>query len=577
MVVVVGSSALACSTPELPVSDDTSVDVDDVDDDGGRDASTEANRGASSGDGEGAGDEDGSEGGNPLDPEIAESSRVRRITRVDLDRVLSDLLYLEAAVAQTFPDELPTLHGYFNDDALAVDGRFFTQLTHTAESLAARVRSESAAYTQLVGCTTADSACRDEFLRRFLTRAYRRSISDAELQAYQRLFDAGADLVGSGDAFADGVQLAVEAAIQSPHFIYRIERGTLDSAGERQLTAYEFATRLSFLLWGSIPDDELLAAADSEVLETPEAVAAMARRMTADPRATARILDFHRRWMQMDALQGVSRDPAVFPEFSAELVADVQQEFALFVEEVTVHEQGGVAQLLTAPFTFVNGNTDRIYGTGTGFDQTFARVDFDMNSPRGGLLTQPGFLTGHSSSNTTTSPILRGIFVLERLMCFHVAMPPPGAEATVPPEPAVQPVTTRDMFTWKTSMSECQSCHRVINPMGWAFEGFDAIGRYRTMENGAPIDASGTAIVSGMFEFDGARSLSSQLLESESLYTCYAQNWLEYAYGRPADDHDAVTLSELASGFSEAPFGAHDAMVSLAVSPRFRAFAESRP
>lgn len=579
VVLTVGISVPGCSTPDLPASEDTSADDDD-DDDG-----AETDHGSSSvGADETAGrmttrgdpdeGEDGSDDGVPSDPELARLSRVRRITRVDLDRVLSDLLYLDVAVAQTFPDELPTLDGYFNDDVLAVNARFITQLTQTAESLAARVRSEPAAYDQLVGCTTADTACRDAFLRRFLTRAYRRSASEAELQAYQRLFDAAAGLLASGDAFADGVQLAIEAALQSPHFIYRIERGAPDSEGERQLTSYELATRLSFLLWGSIPDDELLADAQADALDTSEAITSTAHRMAASPRTTARVLDFHRRWMQMDALLGVSRDPARFPEFSAELIVDLQQEFALFVEEVTVHERGGVAQLLTAPFAFVNGNTERVYGTGANLDQAFERVDFDAGSPRGGLLTQPAFLTGHSSSNTTTSPILRGVFVLDRLMCFDVPMPPPGAEATEPPQPAVEPVTTRDFFTWKTSMPECQTCHTLINPIGWAFEGFDAIGRYRTTENGASIDASGRATFPGMFEFDGARSLSSQLLEFEALYTCYAKNWLEYGYGRPMDAQDTATLTELASGFSQGSFGAHDAMVSLAVSPRFRAFAE---
>jgi hypothetical protein len=200
------------------------------------------------------------------------------------------------------------------------------------------------------------------------------------------------------------------------------------------------------------------------------------------------------------------------------------------------------------------------------FGSELSHITYPVDSARGGLLTQATFLNGHSSSATGTSPILRGTFVLRRLGCFVIPEPPANAVSQMPPAPENPPVTTRDLFTWKTSLSECTGCHNLINPVGFTFEEFDAVGRYRTEENGATVDASGQ--LQGI-AVNGAKELSAQLAKMPETAACYANNWLKYAYGRPASEADAKTLSELKVSLSSPGFGARDTLVRLARSASF--------
>jgi hypothetical protein len=336
-----------------------------------------------------------------------------------------------------------------------------------------------------------------------------------------------------------------------------------------RLTNHELASRLSFMFWGTMPDTELFAAASDGSLGTEEGFDQQLERLANDPRVAERSVDFHERWLQMGSLAGATKDAALYPFFNADLVANMREETRLFIQEVTVAESGGVFELLTAPYGFVSSELNEVYGFDGAFDTGFSRVDYPAESRRGGLLTQAAFLSGHSSSATTTSPILRGTFVLRHLMCIKIPEPPANAVSQTPPAPEQAPVTTRDLFTWKTSMDDCTSCHNLINPVGFAFEEFDAVGRYRTEENGAPVDASGQLSASRALSFNGVKELSTQLAALPETAACYAANWLEYAYGRPVTQADAKTLAELASSLGAPGFGAKDTLLRLARSAAF--------
>ncbi len=497
---------------------------------------------------------------------VPAASRVLRLSYGDYDRTVTDLLGLDVHASAVFPAEPPSLGPYEELGTLSVNERLYSELRIAAENLAAEVLATPDAYATVVPCTTEDAACRDQFLDSFLLRAYRRPPSAEERARLTSLFDGAGELVQSGNAFRDGVALVVEAVLQSAKFLYRVEvgSGTPDEDGTR-LDDYEIATRLSYLFWGTSPDAELLDAAAAGTLSTTDGLAQQAARLAADPRVRARVLDFHERWIQLDGLNGVEKDAARFPLYSPELLASMKAETRSFIETVTLEQGGAVHALLTSPIAFVDENLAPLYGLSGSFGPELTRVDLPVDGPRRGLLTQAAFLTGHSSASTRTSPILRGVFVLDRLACQKIPPPPPGAEMMEPEAPpATELLTTREYFEWKTSMATCGVCHKRINPAGFAFESFDAIGALRSTENGAPIDPTGSVTL-GQDElgFENTVEFVDGLAELAQTRVCYAQHWLRYAYGRAEADGDSRTLGLLTRDLERNDFGVRELLQGI--------------
>jgi len=503
---------------------------------------------------------------------VARTNRFRRLTLDEYDRSVRDLLGFDVGlISNDFPEELATLQGYFARGDLRVSDRLVVELERAAERLAAQAVNRAESYSTIVRCVSQDVACRDEFVRAFGLRTYRRPLSEVEVGRYQTLFDSAAELVASGDPFRDGVQLVVETMLQSPNFLYRVERGTgvSDEVGER-IDGYEAASRLSFMLWGSTPDDSLLTAAGAGELSTPEGVAQHARRLVDDPQVSTRVNDYHSRWLQLSALSAGSKDSTLFPEYTAGLVGSMLEETRRFVEEATLVSGGSLTALLTAPYGFVDARLAALYGLEGTFGDELQRVDFGPDDPRGGLLTQAGFLAGHSSASDRTSPILRGVFVLRRLLCQDIPDPPPNAQSTEPPPSETPIVTTRDFFEWKTGMSECRGCHFQINPAGFAFEDFDTIGRHRTEEAGERIDASGALELGQVtLEFEGGKEFSAQIAELPEAQACYARNWLRYLWGRADTDDDLRTLSTIRNGLATSDYGIRELLLDVTESAAF--------
>lgn len=503
---------------------------------------------------------------------VAVTSRFRRLTHSEYDRAVADLVRLEVGrVSAAFPEELPTLQGYFAPGALGTTERLYQELRSAAESIAARVVADENAYAQVVGCAGLDAGCRDAFISTFGRRAYRRPLTQAELASYRTLFDAAAEWSPAEGAFRGGVQAVLEATLQSPHFLYRVERGAAerDEFGAK-LLPWEVATRLAFLITGSAPDDELLDAAAAGELSDPAAIATQARRLVDGPAVRERVRDFHARWAQLDELEGMTKNVSAFPQFSPQLVSSMVASTERFISEVTLTSNGALQALLTAPFSFVDQNLAPVYGVSGTFGQELLRVEFDAASPRAGLLTQPSFLAGHSSSDDGTSPILRGVFVLRRLLCQPIPDPPPNAQSTVPPPSETPITTTREYFEWKTGMAACQGCHSVINPMGFAFEDFDGLGQHRTTEKDVAVDASGSvSLNSAMLSFVGGKQLAEQLAALPEAQACYAQNWLRYAWGRADTAADLRTLTVVRQGLADPGYGVRDLLIDITQSAAF--------
>jgi hypothetical protein len=503
---------------------------------------------------------------------VPTNARLLRLSYDEYDRALKELLHLPVEESVNFPAEQSSLGPYVGYAELRVGERLLGELERSATSLAERVVGSPESYAAVVGCKPTAGGCSDEFIDAFGLRAFRRPLSSSERTRYATIFGRGAELIASGDAFRDGVQLTLQAMLQSPKLLYRIEAGdgTSDTAGVR-LSPFEVATRLSFMLRGTTPDAELLAAARDGALATPAGIATQARRLVVGPVFDERALSFHERWMQLDELDSLAKDATTFPSFSPDLVKSMRAEAERFVTAVTLEGNGTVSALLSSPFGFVDQRLAALYGLQGNFGSELVRVEHAPGTGRLGLFTEAAFLAGHSSSSSGTSPILRGVFMLRRLACANIPDPPPGAQMQQPAtEPETEIRTTRDYFAWKTSMPACVGCHTMINPTGFAFEQFDGVGQRRDNDRGAPVDTSGTLRLGTKdLAFRDASELLEALSKEPQVQACYAKNWLQFAYGRREDAADSRALGLAARQLQSENFSIRDLAVALTERPAF--------
>jgi hypothetical protein len=373
------------------------------------------------------------------------------------------------------------------------------------------------------------------FVRNFGLRAFRRPLTDAEASQYEALFAKGPMLTANTDAFADGVELVVEAMLQSPYFLYRAELGTNAVAGKVPLTDYEIASRLSYGLINSMPDEALFAAAGGNKLKNRDELLGHATRLLESERGKAALQDLHDQALHLAEYAEVKRDPKVFPQWKPEMGADMRDEARSFVREV-IFSGKGVEELLTAPYTYANSRLAPIYGASVPAGNSgFVKVNLDP-AQRAGLYTQVGFLATNATDYNPRT-IMRGVHVNLDALCVELPAPP-----NVPPEPPVdQGKTNRQQVQAFTEMpgSICVGCHgTLINPLGFPFENFDGLGKFRTTEaGGQPIDASSRYSFqdgdkSVEKSFNGAVELMKTIAAGRQAHECYAQHLFEYIYGR---------------------------------------------
>lgn len=460
---------------------------------------------------------------------VASVTRVARLTHPQYKNTVGELLGVTDDPTSTFAPD--ALNGFDFDTSIdfRVDARLGPQYRAVAEELAERSVSDSAIFARVVPCDASASGCPDEFIASFGERAFRRPLTNDETARFRALFDQGAALVASGDAFKDGVRVVVEAALQSPKFLYRTELGSrTGSDGLVTLDSWEIASRLSYALWNSMPDAELFDGARQGALATPDAVRAAADRLLTDPRALEKTVAFHAQAWEFSRYAKISPDSDVYPNAPADLAARARAASERFVEEV-VKGGGGLAEMLTAPYAYADSELAPLYGTSTA--GPLARVDFP-GGERKGLLMQVGYLATNAYV-VKTDPIHRGLFVLRRLLCRTIPDPPPGASMTPLPDVDPPPRTTREEVTLLTSTPNCSGCHTDINAPGFSFESFDAVGQARTTENGVAVDTTGSFELDGAtVSFQNAGELVEALAASREAETCYAGRLLEFTLGR---------------------------------------------
>jgi Protein of unknown function (DUF1592)/Protein of unknown function (DUF1588)/Protein of unknown function (DUF1595)/Protein of unknown function (DUF1585)/Protein of unknown function (DUF1587) len=512
---------------------------------------------------------------SPLVP-LAADTRLARLSHSQYQHTVQDLFGIRESLGLTFAPDARNGFGFDTSNAFRVDPRLGPQYRALAEALAQRATGDPVLFARIVPCDTQAPGCREQFLSSFGERAFRRPLDARDLETFRALFDSAAALAEGGDAFTQGVRLTLETMLQAPEFLYRTESSRhVGPDGRVHLDDFEIASRLSYFLHDSMPDELLFGAARAGQLHTPDQVEAAARRMLSEPRVLEKLVAFHDQAWQFGRFAHISPDAEAFPNLPKGLVWRVRQATALFVRDI-LRGGGGLEELLTAPYAYVDAGLAPLYGlkmdrgAGEPAPGRFTRVSFDP-AERKGLLMQVGYLASNAYS-VHTDPIHRGLFVIRYLLCRDIPDPPPGATSTPPPETDRPIVTTRDEVDLVTGQSFCPTCHSEINAPGYAFEGFDAIGQHRTLENGVPVDTSASMVLDGRrVSFDGPAQLVDELAQSKEAHRCYSRRWLEFAYGRPLAESDLPTLDAIAA--NSLPIA--DIIVAIVRSPEFLSFAPS--
>ncbi len=371
-------------------------------------------------------------------------------------------------------------------------------------------------------------------------RAFRRPLTDAEVERYVAVYGSGATQFPQHDAVTAGVRMTIQTLLQSPHFVYRAELGTTAKDGVIALTGYEVATRLSYLLWNTMPDDALLAAAKAGELDAAAGVRAQAARMLDDPRAAAQLRQFHGQAFDTAEYRDLDKSTTAFPTWRRELGAMMEEEVLRFLDDV-VTSGGSVADVLTSNKSFVNADLARLYGLTGNFDATYQAVELDPTT-RAGFLTRVGFLAANASL-TEPDPIHRGVFVNLSVICRPI-----NALPNLPTDLVRTGDTNRQKVESITGQGTCgEFCHHtIINPIGFGFERYDAIGRTRADDNGFPIDTKATYMFPDgrTITFDDAIGLSRELAAAPETHACYVGNLVELALGREVAAADQEALVE---------------------------------
>jgi mono/diheme cytochrome c family protein len=392
-----------------------------------------------------------------------------------------------------------------------------------------------------------EEPCATRILSRLMGRAYRRPVTPADLQAPMRFFRE----TRGKDGFESGIEMALRAVLISPEFLFRVERDPARVApgSAYRINELELASRLSFFLWSSLPDDELLDAAIGGKLRNPQELDRQVRRMLKDPRSATLVNNFAEQWLYLRNLASITPDMRLFPEFDDNLRRSFRRETELMVASVA-KEDRSVLDLLRADYTFLNERLAKHYGIPNIYGSRFRRVTLPPGSHRGGLLRHGSILTVTSYA-TRTSPVIRGKWIMENILGTPPPPPPPAVPALKESNRAAGKVLTmRERLSEHRKNPACSGCHNLMDPVGFSLENYDAVGRWRTREETAPIDAAG-GLPDGS-KFDGVDGLEAALLQRPELFaTTITEKLMTYALGRGVEPSDAPAVRRVVERASQ--------------------------
>ena len=496
---------------------------------------------------------------------------LRRLTHSQYNHTVRDLLGDQSSPADQFPPD-DFINGFRDQyEAQNLSPLLAESYSTAAERLAANAFRNGDTH-HLIPCKPS-AECRARFIASFGLKAFRRPLKTAEQQRYEALFARETD-------FARGAQLVVEAMLQSPNFLFR-----LDSATDPSLKPYAAASQLSYSLWDSMPDDALLAAAARGELATPPGVEGMARAMLQDPRAHEMLEEFVSEWLRIDRVLSATRDRR-FQQFTRETAVAMGKEAQLFIGDLVWNDRNFMTAY-TADYGFMNAELASIYGVEAPARE-FDKAPFPPGSERAGLLGQALFLTA-SSKPEDSSVTGRGLFIREQFLCQHVPPPPPGVDTNLPPSTEAHPQTNRERMASHTTEAMCASCHGLIDPIGWGFEKFDPIGARRetyrlTFASGRrpegggrgrmnvvdlPLNTNGNVLGLKDANFSSPRELGAILATNRQCQECVVKQFFRYTAGRTETPADGPIIARVLDDFRNSSFKFKELIVSLVLAREF--------
>src|SRR6185312_6929764 len=494
-------------------------------------------------------------------------SPLRRLSNTEYRNTITDLFANVPAVVALvptatagFPSEPESLGFRNSGDYLTVPSLAGQKYLDAAEQIA----EAAAGASTFVTCANGkqDATCATSFINSFGKQVYRRPFAADDTSRYEALYQKA---IASGYDFKTGIEWIVFAMLQSPQFLYRFELGATPMGAYAQPTPYEIASRLSYIYLQSMPDAALFAAADKGELATPAQIEAQARRLLADPKG-GRLLDYFDQWLDTDTLPDMVRDGTVYPNLDPTLPALLQGETHAFVSNLLASPTGTFDALFTAPYTFANAALAKHYGLSGPTGSTYERVDAPG---RAGVLTQ-GMLLAHDKA-TRTSIVRRGLKIRTDVLCQIVPAPPPNVDLSVLDKTATG-VSQRERLEQHRTVASCAGCHNLMDPIGVVFEGFDAVGRPRTVDEiGLPVVL--TSEVSGTRDADGPvanpTELGQKLAQSDQVRSCYVTNNFRFFYGREVEQADACSMARLLVDFKGANYNLTELLVALTRTDAF--------
>lgn len=506
--------------------------------------------------------------GSAASEATTDSSRYRRLTHAEWERTTRDLFGLasETGLSGGFRND-PKQAGYLfasQGYALEVDQLLSSAYGQAASTLARTITASSTELARVVGDVTKDPAGARAFIEAFGARAHRRPLAPTEVDRYLSLYELGTTAYADQTGFAAGIRLVIEAMLQSPHFLYRVEGSTAANGDVVPLDGYERASRLSYFFWGTMPDAALFEAARTGGLGDPAGVRTQAERLVSDPRAAVVLVEFFERVLDVERYESIAPAPVYFPDAPGELGDLARRETETFIAKEMYEKGGSLRDLLLSTTTYVNSELATIYGLTGAYGADFTEATLDPTE-RAGVLTQVGFLASHATSRDP-DPIHRGVFLARRVNCLPISAPPDMVQPL--PDPAGK--SNRQLVADHTEQGTCANCHeRIINPYGFTFEGYDAIGQVRTMDGTHPVDSTATLLVDGKdAPVSGAVEMMARLSESTDVHECFASHLLEFAQGREEAPGDEALLGAL-GGASLGGASFRELMVEIAVAMSF--------
>lgn len=487
-------------------------------------------------------------------PPTAGLSPLRRLTRSEYQATVRDLLALASTPDTALPADEHGPSGFTEPSIITITE--MNALLQAGEAL-----TDGLSLTPLLGCTTKDDACANAFIAKLGRKAYRRPLDDDDRRALRTVYDSGRGALGM--TFDEAIRLVIRAVLVSPRFVYHWGALTpeVDAAtGLVKLDAWETASKLSYYLVGSAPDDALAALADSGALHDPAVVASEARRLLADPRARPHLRSFVRQWLTLDKAASAQKDVTVFPTFTPALRQSIIDESDAFIDYALFDADHRLPTLFEDRTVFLDDAMAELYAV--------PASTRELPPSRPGLLTRAAFLTTAALTHDT-SPTQRGEVIRRRILCQNVPPPPPEAGGSVGTGDAK---TTRELYLRHASDPACASCHALMDPLGFAFESFDAIGTFRTTDDGLPLDTTGeiVGVEDGPVAFADASALVGLLSDLPETQRCVPTQLVRWLLGRTDSRADESSIDDATAAFVASGLDLHELVVAITQTRAFR-------